>query len=128
MLGKANHRQHCVTYDHAVGKCVVHLGNRRHGAGDIESGERLNLIVWNHSLAWRESAGSTHHNRNFEQEEGPPDPRCVSYTHDRDFGVFKPYPSEDREAQFRGRGWCPPHGAEYSGFKQEESAAARHHG
>lgn len=29
-----------------VGRAVLHLGSRRHGADDIESGTRMNLIVW----------------------------------------------------------------------------------
>ena len=117
-LGQKNHRQHCVTYEHKLGKCCVHLGNRRHGTDDIAQGERVNLIVWCHSLAWRESSGSTHHNRHYEEEANPPDPRCVSYTHDRDFGRYKPYPP-GRE-QFHGRGWCPPQGAEYPGFQRDD--------
>jgi hypothetical protein len=32
---------------------VVHLGAQRHGADDILAGERLNLIVWNHSTLYR---------------------------------------------------------------------------
>eukprot|EP00965_Chrysotila_dentata_P220962 6192107-Pleurochrysis_carterae.AAC.2 len=40
------------------------------------------------------------------KEEGPPDPRCLSYTHDRDFAQFLDYPP-GKEA-YRGRGWCPP--------------------
>jgi hypothetical protein len=35
--------------------CVVHLGAQRHGADDITSGERLNLIVWNHSTLYRQT-------------------------------------------------------------------------
>jgi hypothetical protein len=31
------------------GSCVVHLGEKRHGADDITSGERRNLIIWNTS-------------------------------------------------------------------------------
>lgn len=34
----------------------VHLGRKRHGADDITSGERLNLILWNHSSEFRGSA------------------------------------------------------------------------
>ena len=26
------------------------------------------------------------------QEGGPPDPRCLSYTHDRDYGSYRDYP------------------------------------
>ena len=58
MIGAADHRCHRHTYHHKVGACVVHLGARRHGADHITSGERLNLVVWNHGLAWRESDGA----------------------------------------------------------------------
>ena len=27
----------------------------------------------------------------YEREQGRPDPVCLSFTHDRDYGVFKPY-------------------------------------
>ncbi|KAK7248893.1 procollagen-lysine 5-dioxygenase [Aureococcus anophagefferens] len=52
MIGAKDHRQHCKTYEHRVGTCVCHLGSKRHGADDITRGERLNLIVWNHGLAF----------------------------------------------------------------------------
>ena len=26
------------------------------------------------------------------KEDGPPDPRCLSYTHDRDYGSYRDYP------------------------------------
>ena len=114
MIGAKDHRQHCVTYNHKVGTCVVHLGSKRHGADDITRGERLNLIVWNHGLCFRESPGATQHQRNFQREDKAPDPRCVSYTHDRDYGQFKTYP--DGKEAYAKRGWCPPRGAEYDGF------------
>ena len=61
MIGAADHRCHKNTYHHKVGACVVHLGARRHGADHITSGERLNLVIWNHGLAWRESDGAMAH-------------------------------------------------------------------
>ena len=117
MIGAKDHRQHCKTYEHRVGTCVCHLGSKRHGADDITRGERLNLIVWNHGLAFRESPGATQHQKNFEKEEAAPDPRCVSYTHDRDYGKFKPYPAG--KESFKQRGWCPPRGTEYPGFEPD---------
>ena len=42
----------------------------------------------------------------YYREGAPPDPRCLSYTHDRDFGHFLDYPPNKR--QFKGGGWCPP--------------------
>ena len=106
MIGAADHRCHKHTYHHRVGACVVHLGARRHGADHITAGERLNLVIWNHGLAWRESDGAMAHQMAYEKEGGPPDPRCVSYTHDRDYGSFKPYTAGI--ADFKHRGWCPP--------------------
>ena len=55
-MGQAHHR--CFTYrhEHKKGHCVMHLGRRRHGADDISTGERLNLIIWNTNLAYRNSA------------------------------------------------------------------------
>ncbi|CAE7561066.1 ICU11 [Symbiodinium sp. CCMP2592] len=87
MVGATDHRKHCYTYYHKKGTCVIHLGRRRHGADDITSGERLNLILWNHSSTYRASDESE--NPDYLIEEGPPDAVCVSYTHDRDFGNFK---------------------------------------
>ena len=46
-MGKAHHRQFSYRHTHVKGHCVVHLGRRRHGADDLSSGERLNLIIWN---------------------------------------------------------------------------------
>ncbi len=36
-------------------------------------------------MAWRSSAASK---TVFQKESGPPDQRCLSYTHDRDYGAF----------------------------------------
>jgi hypothetical protein len=41
----------------------------------------------------------------------------VSYTHDRDYGKFKPYPAG--KEGFQQRGWCPPRGTEYPGFEPD---------
>ena len=70
MAGAADHRKHRHSYFHrkaggsfqglfgGQGRCVMHLGRRRHGADDITSGERLNLILWNHSSTYRSSEES----------------------------------------------------------------------
>ncbi|CAK9109063.1 2-oxoglutarate and iron-dependent oxygenase domain-containing protein ICU11 (Protein INCURVATA 11) [Durusdinium trenchii] len=115
--GAANHRKYSMTYSHKKGHCVVHLGRKRHGADDITSGERLNLILWNHSSEYRQS--KDYRMPAYAREEAAPDPVCLSYTHDRDFGVFKDYPKNKQ--LFRGRGWCPPVNAEYAGFRPEGS-------
>eukprot|EP00913_Durusdinium_trenchii_P009526 g8954.t1 len=57
MSGAPDHRKHRHSYFHRKGHCVMHLGRRRHGADDITSGERLNLILWNHSSTKLASIG-----------------------------------------------------------------------
>lgn len=116
-MGEPSHRHHSFTYMHCKGRCVMHLGRKRHGADDIQSGERVNLILWNHSSSFRRSR--QYRQPPYYQEAGAPDPVCVSYTHDRDYGSFKPYP-EGKE-RFRGKGWCPPPQAEYRGFKPDST-------
>ncbi|CAK9047147.1 2-oxoglutarate and iron-dependent oxygenase domain-containing protein CP2 (Protein CUPULIFORMIS 2), partial [Durusdinium trenchii] len=115
MSGAPDHRKHRHSYFHRKGHCVMHLGRRRHGADDITSGERLNLILWNHSSTYRSSEESE--SPPYDAETGPPDPVCVSYTHDRDFGNFKAYPKG--KEHFRGRGWCPRRSFEYPGFEPD---------
>eukprot|EP00746_Dinoflagellata_sp_MGD_P080477 gnl/MRDRNA2_/MRDRNA2_32124_c0_seq1.p1 gnl/MRDRNA2_/MRDRNA2_32124_c0~~gnl/MRDRNA2_/MRDRNA2_32124_c0_seq1.p1 ORF type:complete len:245 (-),score=31.69 gnl/MRDRNA2_/MRDRNA2_32124_c0_seq1:123-857(-) len=113
MVGASNHRKHNYTYEHVKGRCLVHLGRHRHGADDIKSGERMNLILWNRSSAYRRS--NEYEKGDFDSEEGPPDQVCLSYTHDRDYGTFKTYPAG--KEYFADRAWCPPQHAEYNGFK-----------
>jgi hypothetical protein len=118
-LGQPDHRKQSHTYHHEVGRAVIHLGSRRHGADDIASGSRANLIVWNHNQAFRESA---HYRRMrsvlYEPEDGPPDAVCLSYTHDRDFSFYKELPESKKGESFDGR-WCPPEGREYEGFHKK---------
>lgn len=115
MMGDPNHRKHSYTFQHERGRVMWHLGRQRHGADDIQSGERLNLIIWNHSSHYRSTP--EYKRPRYEKEEAAPDAVCLSYTHDRDYGVFKSYP--DKIEEFQGRGWCPRVGFEYNGFKQE---------
>jgi len=116
MMGHKDHRQLSHIYQHIKGTCVVHLGRKRHGADDITHGERFNLIIWNHSKAYRESDDYNDHSR-YQTEMGPPSEKCLSYTHDRDYGVYRQYPKGREE--FLGSGWCPPRSKEYAGFKAE---------
>ena len=97
---------------HKLGYAIMHLGRHRHGAEDITSGERMNLVIWSYSYNLRSSTANM---KNHEEEAGPPDKRCVSYTHDRDFGRFRAWP-EGKKSMFLGNGWCPPRGKEYPGF------------
>lgn len=115
LMGAPNHRKHTYTYKHAKGTCVCHLGRKRHGADDISEGERLNMILWNHSSTYRQS--DEYNNVPYSIEESAPDAVCVSYTHDRDYGNYKEYPVG--KEKFRGRGWCPRRSFEYDGFKPD---------
>ena len=99
------HRQFYHHYEHVRGRALIHLGSRRHGADDITAGERNNLIVWNQNQRYRDSAEYVN-KQPYHKEEAPPDPRCLSYTHDRDFGSYLDYPPGKQD--HAGRGWCPP--------------------
>ena len=120
MFGSPNHRQWSHTYTHEMGRAILHLGSRRHGAEDIISGTRINLIVWNYNSVYRRSAVGQHRstttNMHYQREAGPPDPVCVSWTHDRDYVKYKPYPPESIRAKHRIHPWCPPRGKEYHGY------------
>merc|ERR1712232_1392494 len=113
MSGTATHRKNHLKYSHVRGRCVVHLGKHRHGADDISSGERLNLILWNHSSEYRKS--DEYRKPRYDAESGPPDLECLSYTHDRDFGRYRAYPAG--KEHLAANAWCPPRPAEYAGFE-----------
>ena len=115
-----DHRKFFATYEHVVGRCLVHLGSRRHGADDIRTGERNNLIIWNSNTAYRRSAKYVN-NQPYHKEADVPDPRCLSYTHDRDFGQFLDYPPGKKE----GGGWCPPAFACYDSMAPALSQGAQ---
>ena len=70
----------------------------------ITSGERNNLIIWNHNLDFRQTPAYL--NRDYRKEAGEPDRRCLSYTHDRDYEAYQDVP-KGRKRPERG-GWCPP--------------------
>lgn len=106
-MGEPNHRHSKLAYAHRPGWVICHLGRQRHGADDIDSGVRINLINWNHNKVWRRSAESMA--KEYKQESGPPDPQCLSYTHDRDWEKYKgPRPVDTGR-----RPWCPPKHAEH---------------
>mmetsp|Transcript_111017 Transcript_111017/g.313063 ORF Transcript_111017/g.313063 Transcript_111017/m.313063 type:complete len:519 (-) Transcript_111017:60-1616(-) len=125
IVGAPDHRKFRTAYQHRLGHAVMHSGRHRHGAEDITEGERMNLVVWSYSYNFRQSAASR---KKHKREIGPPDKRCVSYTHDRDYGRFKDYPPGKRD-MFLGRGWCPQKGKEYKGFVPDapESSAPKRH-
>jgi len=117
MFGAPDHRKWSHTYQHQVGRAILHLGSRRHGADDIDSGSRSNLIVWNHNWEWRSSLEyKRQRNVLYEKEEGPPDKVCLSYTHDKDYIAYKKLP--ERAKGIHSHPWCPPPGREYDGFDE----------
>ena len=109
--GTSRHRKLAFRYRHEMGRVVIHLGTKRHGADDIKSGERRNLIIWNHNHRWRASRTYRRRRERYATEAGEPDTECVSYTHDRDYGAFKPHTDKTREHAHRP--WCPPEQACY---------------
>ena len=117
-FGTKGHRKHTHTYSHCRGRGLIHLGSHRHGADDIISGERYNLIVWSTNAAWRESDEyqsinsrvNLHGSDAVNNEE--PDPICLSFTHDPDYGEYKAYPVRkdgERRGQSRVLGRCTCH-------------------
>eukprot|EP00045_Choanoeca_perplexa_P004066 m.35289 g.35289 ORF g.35289 m.35289 type:complete len:509 (+) comp12378_c0_seq1:183-1709(+) len=85
MHGSESHRKLRHVYQHQRGRAVVHAGMHRHGADELVSGRRENLIIWCRSSGYRQS--DDFHGR-FKQQfltEEAPDQRCLSRTHDRDY-------------------------------------------
>jgi hypothetical protein len=78
LRGAQDHRVLSKKMDHVQGRGVLHLGIHRHGALDVESGHRANVIVWCRSCKHR--FGKTRAGRHA--HELPPDPVCISRTHD----------------------------------------------
>jgi len=114
-IGTPAHRKLSHTYHHELGRAVVHLGTRRHGADDIATGRRVNLIIWSHNSRWRRAHPRHRRDPAYHAEDGPPDKQCLSYTHDRDFRFYKRLPLAAQKLHLRP--WCPPPGAEYSGWE-----------
>jgi len=123
VIGQSDHRQFKTEFHHVKGSMVVHLGRQRHGACEITSGERLNLIIWNKNQIWRMSKNQKNilSEQKYSKEGGPPDLRCLSYTHDKDYAFFKKKKVPDHidadKVQFAG--WCPPEHAWYDEFTDE---------
>jgi len=108
-IGQSDHRHFRKSYQHRKGRAIIHLGQQRHGAGNIATGERVNLIVWNRAFDWRSSKD---YFPRHEQEASRPDAVCLSYTHDRDYTAYKP------PVDTSSRPWCPLKGMEYPGFDE----------
>ncbi|KAH8097450.1 procollagen-lysine 5-dioxygenase [Aureococcus anophagefferens] len=84
------HRRRSATYKHARGRCVVHSGKRRHGALDIEDGERASLIMWTKSSAFHATAEYARRNVRALNHSGGADRVCLSYSHDPDYKRLMP--------------------------------------
>ncbi|CAK9055849.1 2-oxoglutarate and iron-dependent oxygenase domain-containing protein ICU11 (Protein INCURVATA 11) [Durusdinium trenchii] len=89
MFDSADHRKYHHTYKHVKGRCVVHSGKRRHGAMDIEKGERASLIMWTKSRSFRRTEAYRERNRKG-LTYGDADRVCLSYTHDPDYKNLMP--------------------------------------
>jgi hypothetical protein len=86
--GDRNHRLNSVVHSHTKGWAVLHLGRHRHGADDIEGGERMNLIVWARNSAFRGAAAFGHvplDGSPIEKQVGAPDLLCLSKANDGDY-------------------------------------------
>jgi len=79
------------TLKHKPGRGVLHLGRQRHGADVITAGERMNLIVWARSSAFRAAAAYGHCNPDGwprAPEDGEPERECLSEANDQDYGEW----------------------------------------
>jgi hypothetical protein len=75
-------------HTHTIGTGVLHLGRHRHGADEITSGERCNLIVWARSSAFRAAAAFGHIEPDGYPrmpESAPPAEACLSAANDSDY-------------------------------------------
>jgi hypothetical protein len=87
-MGNPDHRRLQHVHKHKKGQAVLHLGRQRHGADDISAGERLNLIVWARSSAFRAAAAFGHIDLDGypkKAELGVPDQICLSKSNDDDY-------------------------------------------
>lgn len=120
MFGTGTHRHYTHTYQHEIGRAVLHLGDHRHGADDIKSGTHQNWIVWNHN--WKHRASPEYGARMraksgyYEAETAPPSQVCLSFTHHRDYRHFVKEVPAAAAANRPSHGWCPPPGKEYEGY------------
>lgn len=95
-----SHRRLGVTYRHLKGHAVIHAGRHRHGADDIQNGERVNFLLWSLNSAYR-SDPAFQRDRTRAADAKPPSKLCLSYTHDADFAQHL-IPLSDEEAIKRG--------------------------
>ena len=90
MYDADDHRRHQLTYSHVRGQCVVHCGKQRHGALDIEHGERASLIMWTKSHAFRRTAEYKKLYDLTRWNLSAADRICMSYSHDDDYEELMP--------------------------------------
>ena len=90
MYDADDHRKHLLTYTHVRGQCIVHCGKQRHGALDIEDGERASLIMWTKSHAFRRTEEYRHLYDLTKFNLGDADRICLSYSHDDDYEELMP--------------------------------------
>mmetsp|Transcript_21622 Transcript_21622/g.51091 ORF Transcript_21622/g.51091 Transcript_21622/m.51091 type:complete len:416 (+) Transcript_21622:112-1359(+) len=128
MFGSPDHRHVSHVYHHEIGRAILHLGNRRHGADDIATGKRINLIIWSHNWKWRSSPEyrQVRTTKSYQKESGPPDEQCLSYTHDVDYSAYEEIPERAKDLDLTP--WCPPMGFEYDGFEEKIQASRRKEG
>lgn len=86
-FGSADHRRMATTCVHVPGRALLHLGRQRHGADDITGGERLNLILWARSSAFRGAAAFGHVPPDGYPKvaESGADRLCLSKANDHDY-------------------------------------------
>jgi hypothetical protein len=106
--GSQGERRFSYRHTHIKGRAILHCGHHRHGADDLASGERFNLIMWCKSSSYRLTQGflSRYQQRPSDRPGGaPPDPVCLSYTHDDDYEDYlelAPEKRAKRDASRRG--------------------------
>lgn len=102
-FGSGNHRSTQHVHQHVKGRAILHLGRHRHGADDIATGERINLIVWARNSAFRAAAAYGHVELDgapMEKETLKPDLLCLSKANDRDY--------EEKVKLIEGKPLTPP--------------------
>ena len=77
-ISEPTHRKESIRFVHKKGYAVMHYGSRRHGALDIDKGERINIIMWSYCNPRLDRALRP-------AENADPDPVCLSWTHDLDY-------------------------------------------
>lgn len=86
--GSSNHRKESLVLQHKKGRAIMHLGRQRHGADNIQSGHRLNLIIWMRSSLFRSAASQAIINADgfpVLPEGAIPDKQCLSRFNDDDY-------------------------------------------